>query len=40
LLKTSNGMAIPLFEDRDAQMNRRLGGATPQAPFPSQMFQK
>jgi N-acetylglucosamine-6-sulfatase len=40
LLKETGGMHIPLFEDRDAQMNRRLESGTPQAPFPPQMMQK
>ncbi len=40
LLKETGGMNIPLFEDRDAQMNRRLESGTPQAGFPPQMIQK
>jgi N-acetylglucosamine-6-sulfatase len=40
LLKETAGMTIPLFEDRDAQGNRRLQGGTPPAPFPPQMIQK
>jgi N-acetylglucosamine-6-sulfatase len=40
VLKESGGMNIPLFEDRDAQMNRRLESGTPQAPFPLWMIQK
>ena len=40
LLQETAGMTIPLFEDRDAQGNRRLQGGTPQAPFPPQMMQK
>src|SRR5437764_13558387 len=40
LLKETGGMSIPLFADRDAQMNRRLESGTPQAAFPPQMIQK
>jgi N-acetylglucosamine-6-sulfatase len=40
MLKETGGMNIPLFEDRDAQMNRRLEGGTPQAKFPAWMMQK
>jgi N-acetylglucosamine-6-sulfatase len=40
MLKETGGMSIPLFEDRDAQMNRRLEGGTPQAGFPGWMMQK
>jgi N-acetylglucosamine-6-sulfatase len=40
ILKDTAGMSIPLFEDRDAQSNRRLPGATPQALFPAQLMQK
>lgn len=39
LLKETKGMAIPLFEDRDGQSNRRLNDATPQGSFPPQMIQ-
>jgi N-acetylglucosamine-6-sulfatase len=39
-LKASQGMSIPLFEDRDAQANRRSSEGTPQAPFPPHLFQK
>jgi len=40
LLKDSDGMSIPLFADRDAQMNRRLSSGTPQAPFPEHLIQR
>jgi N-acetylglucosamine-6-sulfatase len=40
LLQETGGMQIPLFDDRDAQMNRRLESGTPQAPFPAQLIQK
>jgi N-acetylglucosamine-6-sulfatase len=40
MLKETGGMNIPLFEDRDAQMNRRLESGTPQAKFPEWMMQK
>jgi N-acetylglucosamine-6-sulfatase len=40
MLDETGGMNIPLFEDRDAQMNRRLEGGTPQAKFPAWMMQK
>src|SRR5262245_7847961 len=40
VLKETGGMSIPLFEDRDAQSNRRLLDATPQAPFPPSLIQK
>jgi N-acetylglucosamine-6-sulfatase len=40
VLKETDGMSIPLFEDRDAQAARRLEGATPQATFPPRFMQK
>ena len=40
VLKETGGMSIPLFVDRDAQMNRRLKSGTPQAAFPPQMIQE
>ncbi|MGH7958938.1 MAG: sulfatase family protein [Opitutaceae bacterium] len=40
LLKATNGMAIPMFADRDAQMNQRLPNGTPQAPFPPNLIQR
>ncbi len=39
LLRETNGMEIPLFEDRDGQGNRRLQNATPQGLFPPHLFQ-
>jgi N-acetylglucosamine-6-sulfatase len=40
MLKSTDGMSIPLLEDRDAQMNRRLESGTPQATFPAHLIQK
>jgi N-acetylglucosamine-6-sulfatase len=40
MLRKSDGMSIPLFEDRDAQMARRSADGTPQAGFPDAMIQK
>jgi N-acetylglucosamine-6-sulfatase len=40
LLKDTGGMTIPLFEDRDAQSNRRLSTGTPQAIFQPHLIQK
>jgi N-acetylglucosamine-6-sulfatase len=40
MLKDTDGMTIPLFEDRDAQSNRRLSTGTPQAAFPPHLIQK
>jgi N-acetylglucosamine-6-sulfatase len=40
MLKDTAGMTIPLFEDRDAQSNRRLSTGTPQAAFPPHLIQK
>jgi N-acetylglucosamine-6-sulfatase len=40
LLQETGGMQIPLFADRDAQMNKRLESGTPQAAFPQQLRQK
>ena len=40
LLKETNGLSIPLLEDRDAQMNRRLQGGTPQGAFPPHLIQR
>src|SRR6185295_9556260 len=40
LLKETDGLTIPLFADRDGQMNRRLESGTPQAKFPPEMIQK
>jgi N-acetylglucosamine-6-sulfatase len=40
LLKETGGMSIPLFEDRDRQMNWRLESGTPQSRFPSHMMKK
>ncbi len=39
MLKETNGLSIPLLEDRDAQMNRRLQGGTPQGAFPPHLIQ-
>jgi N-acetylglucosamine-6-sulfatase len=39
-LKQIGGMSIPLFEDRDGQMNLRLPTGTPQAPFPDSLMRK
>jgi N-acetylglucosamine-6-sulfatase len=40
MLRDSDGMSIPLFEDRDAQLARRRADGTPQAAFPESMMQK
>jgi len=40
VLKDTGGMTIPLFEDRDAQMNRRLISGAPQGTFPPHLLQK
>ena len=39
ILKESGGMKIPMFEDRDAQMAKRLRTGTPPATFPSHLLQ-
>ena len=40
MLQETAGMTIPLFEDRDAQSNRRLESGTPPATFPPRLMQK
>ena len=40
ILKETGGMTIPLFEDRDAQMHRRLKDGTPPAAFPEHLLQR
>jgi N-acetylglucosamine-6-sulfatase len=40
ILKETGGLAMPLFEDRDAQMHRRLKSGTPQAAFPEHLIQR
>jgi N-acetylglucosamine-6-sulfatase len=39
ILKKTDGMHMPLFEDRDAQMPKRSASGTPQAPFPREWMQ-
>jgi len=39
LLKESQGMAIPMFEDRGGLSNQRSTSGAPQAPFPKQVFR-
>jgi N-acetylglucosamine-6-sulfatase len=39
LLKETQGMAIPMLEDRGGQSNQRSSNGTPQAPFPQYLFR-
>lgn len=39
LLKQSQGMSIPMFEDRGGLSNQRSSSGAPQANFPSQIFK-
>ena len=39
MLKETDGMTIPMFEDRGGQGNQRLSSGTPQAPFPQAMLR-
>ncbi len=38
-LKATQGMSIPMFEDRGGQSSQRSNEGTPQAPFPRQIFR-
>ena len=38
-LKKTDGMSIPLFEDRGGQGNQRSSSGTPQAPFPQNIMR-
>jgi N-acetylglucosamine-6-sulfatase len=39
MLKETNGMSIPMFEDRGGQSSQRASKGTPQAPFPQQIYR-
>jgi N-acetylglucosamine-6-sulfatase len=40
MLKETQGMAIPMLEDRGGQSNQRSTSGTPQAPFPRRIMRK
>lgn len=40
ILQQTDGLAMPLLEDRDTQAHRRLNGATPQGTFPEHLIQR
>lgn len=39
LLRETDGLKIPMPEDRGGQSNQRLRGGTPQGPFPERIYQ-